>query len=267
MWDSHTHSRFSGDSDASLHQILTSAMRLGLEGLCITDHHDLDYPKADDEPDFLVDFPTYFDTLRELRETYKERIHVGIGLELGLQVQVAEANRIILQENSFDFVIGSVHTVHGQDPYYPAFFESREEKAAFEEYFAYTAENLMVFDDFDVLGHIGYLVRYAPHQNKYYHPADYADYIDVILKHLIENGKGIECNTSGYFQGLNSPIPCKEILLRYKELGGEILTIGSDAHTPDQIGRGFDRASELLTSLGYKYYTVFQERKPQFHKL
>ena len=95
----------------------------------------------------------------------------------------------------------------------------------------------------------------------------YRDIIDLILKNLIEKGVGIECNTAGFKYGLGHPHPTEEILGRYRELGGEIITLGSDAHSPEHLGFAFEKAADILKNCGYRYYTIFENRKPNFLKL
>ena len=119
-------------------------------------------------------------------------------------------------------------------------------------------------DCFDSLGHLDYVVRYGPTRNREYDYRDYRDIIDEILKILIRNDKALECNTGGFHYGLGQPNPCEDILRRYRELGGELLTLGSDAHDPSRLGYDFDRARELLRSCGFSSYTVYHQRKPEF---
>lgn len=117
---------------------------------------------------------------------------------------------------------------------------------------------------FDSFGHLDYAVRYAPHQNDFYDYRHLSQWIDPLLKILIENGKSLECNTGGFKYGLGQPNPCRKILMRYRELGGEMITIGSDAHTPEYVGYAFDTCRELLSDCGYRYFTVYHGRKPEF---
>ncbi len=264
MWDIHMHSYFSGDSDANPEEMILSAINKGLEGICFTDHHDIDYPKEPDEPDFLIDFTRYFKELNALGEKYEGRIKVGIGIELGLQPHIFKENKMVMTENNFDMCIGSVHVVEKKDPYYGSFYDGRSEEDAFRSYFEDTIKNLKTFNDFDVLGHIGYLVRYAPNRSKNYHPEHFSDMIDEILRFIIDHGKGIECNTSGYRGGLENPIPSRWILERYFRLGGKIITLGADAHKPEDVAADFSAAASLLKDIGFKYYTVFEKRKPVF---
>ena len=266
MWDLHMHCRYSGDIEAEPEAMIASAMKKGLDGLCFTDHEDIDYPKVPDDVDFLIDFDAYTKEMTALKEKYEGRFHVLMGVELGLQEQVAGENAAILEKYPFDMAIGSIHVVHREDPYYPAFYEKRSSKVAFREYFEATLENLQAFSGFDVLGHLGYIIRYAPGQLRDFDPKDYMDIVDEIFRFLITRGKGIEINSSGYKSGLAS-LPCKEYLMRYRELGGEIITTGADAHKPEDIAHSFDQARELLLSCGFRYYSVFRNRKPEFIKL
>ena len=125
--------------------------------------------------------------------------------------------------------------VHGYDPYYPSYFEGRKESACYMEYFESILENIAAFDEMDVYGHIDYVVRYGPNQNRQYSYGRYNEILDEILRTLIRKNVGIELNTGGYHYGLGEPNPCVNIIRRYRELGGEIITIGADAHTPDTV--------------------------------
>ena len=265
LWDVHMHSQFSGDSQTPLEDMLNAALQKGLGGICFTDHLDIDYPN---EPDlFLLDLPNYAASVLALKEKYHTQFPVCFGIELGLQPHLSNLHKDILSQYPFDFVIGSSHVVHGFDPYYPEFYVGREEKHCYREYFESILENILAFDDFDVYGHIDYVVRYGPTRNENYDWNEYRDIIDEILKLLISKGKGIEINTGGFKYGLGHPNPTEEILLRYRELGGEIITIGSDAHKPEHIGYDFDKVPGILKNAGFQYFTVFQNRKPEFKRL
>ena len=265
LWDTHMHTSFSGDSEAAPEAMVEAAAGRGLEGICITDHEDLDYTP---EPGlFTLPLEAYTKKLRKLQAAYEDRIPVCIGIELGLQPHLADTHTKILQDYAFDFVIGSSHLVHGMDPWYPEFYEGRAETEAYTEYFESIPENINAFDDFDVYGHLDYVVRYGPNRNAFYSYEKYAEIIDAILQLLIQKGKGIEVNTAGFKYGLGHPNPTERILMRYRELGGEILTIGADAHAPDQIAHSFYLLPDLLRSCGFSEYTVFKNRKPEFKKL
>ena len=265
LWDTHMHTRFSGDSDAEPEAMIQHAIDSGLGGICITDHMDYDYP---DDPDlFLLDLDSYFATLPSLQEKYAGRLPVCLGIELGLQPQLAQRHQELVNSFPFDFVIGSSHVVHGIDPYYPHYYEGRTESEAYEEYFSSILENIRAFDRFDVYGHLDYVVRYGPSRNENYSYARYQDLIDTILKELISRGKGIEINTAGFKYGLGHPNPAEDILLRYHELGGEIITVGADAHCPEHIAYDFFKVPDILKNAGFRYAAYFEKRKPAFYKL
>ena len=265
LWDTHMHSQYSGDSDAAQDSMINAAIEKELSGICFTDHLDIDYPE---QPDlFLLDLPNYTASVLAQKEQYQNCIDVRLGIELGLQPHLAALHADILSQYPFDFVIGSSHVVHGFDPYYPKFYEGRTEEACYREYFESILENIRSFDCFDVYGHIDYVVRYGPNRNEQYTYTQYSDVIDEILKLLIKKGKGIEINTGGFKYGLGHPNPTEEIIERYHELGGEIITIGADAHAPEHVAYDFEKVPEILKKSGFRYFTVFKERKPEFIKL
>lgn len=262
FWDQHMHCNFSGDSDALPEDMIKAGIAHGLSGICFTDHLDYDYPE---EPNiFLLDFDNYFKVLSDLKEKYAAKISVNIGIELGLQIQAAGQNLAVAEKYPFDFIIGSSHVVNHMDPYYPEFFAGRDEDAAYMEYFESVLENINSDVDFDVYGHIDYVVRYGPNKNAFYTYEKFKDIIDEILTQLISKGKGIEVNTGGFKYGLGHPNPTEDIIKRYRELGGEIITMGADAHVPEYVAYEFDKTAQIIKNCGFKYYTVFKNRKAEF---
>ena len=180
---------------------------------------------------------------------------------------MADQNKAYVEKYHFDYIIGSSHLCRGMDASYEDFYKGRTEEEAYEEYFENSLENLKSFSDFDAYGHFDFVVRYGPNMDDEYSYAKYRHAIDRILRYLIENGKGIEINTGGLKKGMRDLHPCIDIIKRYKSLGGEIITVGSDAHIPTNITYGFKRAEEVLKECGFQYYTVFEQRKPVFIKL
>ncbi|MEG2231695.1 MAG: histidinol phosphate phosphatase, partial [Lachnospiraceae bacterium] len=156
---------------------------------------------------------------------------------------------------------------HRKDPYLASFYEGRSETSAYLEYFESILENLSVFTDFDIYGHLDYVVRYGPHKNEQYSYLKYADILDAILHRLLDLGKGIELNTGGYRSGLGEPNPCIDVLKRYHELGGELITVGSDAHKPEAVCENFSQAASILHAAGFTYYCTFRSRTPSYHLL
>lgn len=267
--DYHLHSSFSGDSDTPMEEMVLAGIRNGLTRMCFTEHQDFDYPVSKETPEGLFDLnpDSYLYEFLKCREKYADKITLCFGVELGLQPQLSKRNAIFSKAHEYDFIIASSHLCNGKDPYYPAFYQGRTQEEAYREYFESIPDNLKVFDNFDVYGHLDYVVRYGPQKDSGYSYEQYRDIIDQILKELIRNGKGIELNTGGLLRGLREANPCTAILRRYKELGGEIITVGSDAHTPDRIASCFERAAEMLTDCGFRYYCTFEKRNASFHRI
>lgn len=265
--DLHIHCNFSSDSDADPEQMLQRAITLGLPAICFTDHNDYDFPLEDGKQVFLLDFQSYVDRISALKQKYQNMIPIYIGVEQGLQDSVSEKVNAYDPKNQLDFIIGSSHLIHGADPYYKEFWEGRSVQDTIISYYESILENIKSCSNFDIYGHLDYIIRYAPGQDREYNWKQNDDLIETILKSLIEHGKGIEVNTAGLKYGLKEPNPCAEILKRYHELGGEIITIGSDAHTPESLAYEFERIPAMLTDAGFRYYTIFQNRKPVFLSL
>lgn len=264
LWDTHMHSNFSGDSSSTPEAMIEAAISKGLSGVCFTDHMDYDYPVDPQKPVIFEFDPDEYDRkLHILQRQYADRLPVLFGIELGLQPHLAGKHRQLLEAYPFDFVIGSSHLVHGKDPYYAEYYDGRTIEEACLEYFQSILENIQAFQDFDVYGHLDYVVRYSPDKNADDSYKKYADVIDEILKQLIRFGKGLEVNTAGFKYGLGHPNPCEDILKRYHELGGEILTLGADAHQPGHVAYSFEQLPQLLQSCGFSYYAVFKNRKAE----
>ena len=261
--DSHCHTSFSSDSETAPEKQIRQAIRLGMEQLTITDHYDMDFPPGD--LDFIFDPAPYFQTLEKLREKYADRIRLVIGVELGLQPHLAKELPAFTAAWPFEFIIGSTHLLDRIDPYYTdQMMQGRTEEQAYRTYFEGELENLRVLDCYDVAGHLDFVVRYGPSRNRFYTWERYGDILEEILRILISKGKGLEVNTAGFRNDLGEPNPMSSVLARYRELGGEILTIGSDAHVAEDLGSHFGELKDLLTGLGFRYYTVFRDRKPVF---
>lgn len=267
--DCHLHSSFSGDSDTPMEEMILQGIEKGLSHMCFTEHNDFDYPVTVTDPagKFELNPDAYLYDFLKLREKYADRITLCFGVELGLQPHLTRRNAAFAKAHDYDYIIASSHICHGQDPYYPSFYEGRAQSEAYLEYFESILENLKSYKDFDVYGHLDYVVRYGPHKDEGYCYELYQDIFDRILKQIISMEKGIEINTAALAKGMRDPNPCTGVLKRYCELGGEIITVGSDAHAPAQIAYAFDRAADLLKACGFRYYAVFEKRCPSFHKL
>lgn len=266
--DYHLHTCHSGDSEAPMEAQILAGIRSGLRYMCFTDHYDPDFPyvlMADVAPGtFELDYGSYRREFLEMREKYSGRIDLRFGVELGLQAHLKEyLTEYVAAHPEFDFIIGSNHLCGGYDPYYPVFLEGRSEKEALALYLQESLDNIRAFSDFDACGHLDYVVRYLPHRDSLYSYAAFSDLIDPILTELVGRGIALEVNTAPLAKGMRYFNPLPDILARYREMGGELITIGSDAHVPERIAASFDTAAGILTALGFKYYAVYKNRKPQ----
>lgn len=268
--DQHTHCNFSTDSETSPESMVQGAIEKGLTQLTLTDHMDLDYPGSTNEnPLFEFDPAEYFQKLVPLKEACQDNLYLGIGIELGLRPGREDLNlkmHQLLRNYSFDFVLGSVHLLDNYDPYYESYWAGRSAKDILSKYFNDMLTSLKEYDNFDSLGHLDYLIRYIPPYcgDKDYAYKEYAEIIDEIFKLLIHKNKALEINTAGLIKGLTCFHPKLEVLKRYLELGGELLTIGSDGHSPDKIATEFAKTEELLRTLNVRGYYVYKNRKPEF---
>ncbi len=265
MHDNHIHSNFSGDSDMEANSACQKALEIGLSGLVFTDHVDYDYPDFDES--FLINLDQYFNYFKQLQSNWKEKLDIRIGVEMGFQPQVINEINKTIKDYPFDFVINSVHIIDHLDPYTGQYFKGKTQHQAYERYLQEILCSIVSYNNYDIIGHIGYVARYGNFEDKPLRYNEYAELLDQILRTAIEKGKGIELNTSGLRSDLHSSIPGLDILKKYFELGGEIVTIGSDAHNTAHVGYSFKEAAEYLKEIGFKYVTHFEGRKPIFDKL
>ncbi len=263
--DYHTHSCFSSDSTTPLEENIKQAISLGLKEIAVTDHIDFDYP--DPEYPFLFDCSQYDFAIENLKQKYKNMITIRKGVEIGIQPHVYKLIENLTNENHFDFIIGSTHCVDKFDLCTNEFFEGKTKHEAYEGYFKDVLNNVKNTDFYNVYGHIDFINRYGSYDDKTMDYKEFQYITDEILKTIIDKGKGIEINTSGYRYGLGHTHPQAELVERYKQLGGEIITVGSDAHTPKDIAADFTAAYNILRNCGFKHITVFEDKKPRFIKI
>ncbi len=280
-FDTHMHSDFSSDCYVKMEDQAEAAVKKGLKGICFTDHMDLEYPQMGEEPlTFLFDIDEDYNHIDEIRDRYDLRIskgiEIGIRNEQGISELVTAGYKEMLKRTDIDFVIGSTHCLEETDPYWPDYWQGKTVKQALRIYFEAILENIRNNDYVDTLAHLDYIVRYARlpggDPTKYegrdlYIDGENGDIIDEILKFIIKKDIALEVNTSGLKYGLGYAHPKDWILKRYRQLGGDFITIGSDAHKPEFVAYAFGEIRELLLGLGFSRYAVFEKRAPKFYKL
>lgn len=264
MYDYHTHTTYSTDGNASMEAMIKRAIEVGLKEIAITDHYDPDYPSEYWGAEFQAD--KYFNDMLELEKKYhKENILIK-GVEIGIQHgETLEKCRNIANSYDYDFIIGSFHCAEGHNLAGPSFYQNRSVIDSVKAFYNYCYDCLKAYKDYDVLGHINVIDRYSPYVPPY---DEMWEIIEAILKMVIEDGKGLEINTSSFRYGMGDlTTPSHEILVMYKQLGGEIILAGSDAHSVQDLGYGLDWAYEKMKSVGFKYFTSYCRRQPNFIKL
>ncbi|WP_455683338.1 histidinol-phosphatase HisJ family protein [Thomasclavelia sp.] len=260
--DYHMHTCFSGDSEAKPREHIKQAIALGLDEICFTDHRDFDYPIDD----FDLNIENYYQTIMQLKEEFKDQITVKWGIEIGLDMNHQIEINELINQYSFDFVIGSIHVINHTEFYYGDFFKGLSKEEAHRYFFEETLKCVKSFDCFNVLGHLDYIMRYGPYEDKKVEHYKYQDIIDEIFKTLIAKNKGIEINTSGYALNGNCGFPNYEQVKRYYDLGGRIITIGTDSHTSDRVGQYVEDVKINLKKIGFKDVTTFTKRKCDFNE-
>ncbi len=258
--DSHTHSSFSPDSNMEIVSAARAAEAAGLKGFAVTDHLDLKAPEGDNR--FAFSPSEQQAVIDEVQRVTAVKIFKGV--EIGLQPDNLVEISSFLKDYSFDTVVASIHFVDGQDPYHGNYYEGLGEKEAYGRYLELMYQLLDSYGDFDVLGHYDYIARYAPYDNRSIRYRDYPDVFDEIFRLLAQNGKAIEINTNTYRKrdDRTPPEPDIDIFKRFLEIGGEFVSFGSDAHTPDRMGENSEKYILPARRAGLRYLTHYEGRKP-----
>ena len=273
--DYHTHTIFSDDSEYPMEECVKDAIYIGIKEICFTDHVDygVKYDLKDLKPEEVegkilnVDFEKYFAELDRVRELYKDEITIKNGLEFGIQKHTISKFENLFEKSPLDFVIMSVHEIDDKELWNHSFQDGKTE----EEYYRLYFENLYYlvqnYHNYSVLGHLDLLKRYDEKDG--YNPfVENKEIITKILKRVIADGKGIELNTSSIKYKLDDLMPSRDILKLYLELGGEVLTIGSDSHCKRDLKNShIEELKQELRDIGFTKFCTFEKMKPIFHEL
>ncbi len=273
--DLHTHTSYSPDASSAPEEMCERAAELGLKALAVTDHCDCNLwlPLNEQDREITVDKEMYGS--RDYSQAsiahisrLKERFPFLLcGVELGQPLQNPAAAEVILSHPELDFVIGSLHMNAGRDDFYWLDYRSMELPeiyALMTDYFDEILE-MCRSTDFDVLGHLTYPLRYITGECGIgLDMTRFHEVIREIFRTLAEGGKGIEINTSGLRQRYGKALPDLEYVRLYRECGGEILTLGSDAHKAADLGAGISIGEQIARDAGFKYTAIFRSRKPEF---
>lgn len=261
MFDYHMHTVVSYDAHNTGAEMVEAAIKAGIKEICFTDH--LDYDPLDPNHNIAFDTEVYNAAYDHL---YSDQVKIRTGMEFGMLADNADVMKKDLQRRHFDFVIGSAHFSDNLDPYLDQFWEGKTMKQAERCSLEQVLACVQAHDDFDVLGHLTYVSKaYANPCKRPILYDRYRDVVDEIFKVLIRKDKGIEVNTSGK-DPVGVFLPSEEYLRRFKELGGRIVTVGSDAHNAERVGQYCHEACRMVADI-FGYVCTFEDRKPIFHKL
>ncbi|MGM9941606.1 MAG: histidinol-phosphatase HisJ family protein [Bulleidia sp.] len=285
--DYHIHTEFSDDSKERMENQIERAIELGLDEICFTDHVDygikkdwsegnIQYRGGDGissspdsmEPMANVDYPAYFKKIDSMRKTYDGRIRIKKGLEFGIQTITVDRYGSLYEtwKDQLDFTLLSMHQVDNLEFWNQEFMKGKTQKEYNEKYYREILDVQKRFSDYCVLAHLDLLVRYDP--KGIYPFENVKDMVAEILKQAIRDNKGIELNTSSWHYGLVDTQPSRAILKLYRDLGGEIITIGSDAHSTKYLADHLDDARRILKDeIGFTRFCTFEHMTPVFHNL
>ena len=261
MFDYHMHSKVSFDGQSHALDMALVAKERGLKEICFTDHIDRE---INVEKELMVFDQQVYNATYDPLEVPGLKIRRGV--EYGLKVGCADQAREDLKRYDFDFVLGSVHFVKEVDVYLEPYWVGKTRDFAYREFLEETLACIQEHDNFDVLGHLTFICkgRGNPTKELFYHK-DFREIVDEILRELARKGKGMEINTSGVDR-CGGFLPTADFFHRFKELGGEIVTIGSDAHNAERVGQYAKEAGEIMKEI-FGYVCTFEKRQPIFHKL
>ncbi len=261
MYDFHMHSRVSFDGHDPGESLARAALEKGMREICFTDHMDYD-PLAEKQTMLFTQerYGAEYDGLA------LPGLKIRLGVEFGMNPDNADTFRQDVKAREYDFVLGSVHFVDGLDVYWKPYWEGKTVEQAERRYLEETLTCVQRQDAFDVLAHLNFLSKAPacplPRPLPY---ETHRELVDEILRTLAAKGKGLEMNTSGVDRGVDF-LPTLDFFRRFKELGGEIVTVGSDAHRCNRVGQYCNDACAILGDI-FGYVCTFERRKPIFHKL
>lgn len=284
--DYHLHCEYSDDSNEPMENQIQEAITLGLDEMCFTDHVDYGIKRDWDDPEGIiirhaiehgkevdlvlanVNYPKYFEALNMYQKKCASSISIKKGLEFGIQSITVDAYEKLFDsyQNELDFVLFSMHQVNNLEFWTQDFQKGKTQKQYNDEYYKEIYQTMQIFHHYSCLAHLDLLARYD--ENGIYPFENEKDIIAEILKYAIRDGKGIEINTSSWKYGLKDTQPSRAILKLYKDLGGKIITVGSDAHETKYLASHIKDAYAILKNeIGINEICTFDHMQPIFHKI
>jgi len=243
-----------------MEEMVQKAISLGIDEIAFTDHVDYDM-----RPDQICDYHSYFNDITMLQQKYAGKISLKKGMEFGVQKHTIPMYHHDVRSHPFDFIILSNHQIDNKEFWNYVFQKGKTQEQFHTAYYEAIYDVIQQYKDYSVLGHLDMIKRYDRH-------GDYPDekimgLVDNIVKQVIQDKKGIELNTSSFKYGLKDLMPSRKILKRYYELGGTLLTIGSDTHDTEHLGDHILDVRNVLKEIGFQKFCTFEKMKPIFWDL
>lgn len=260
LTDYHLHTSFSNDSQTPMEDMVQRAISLGLDEICFTEHVDYGVKNV-----VNCDYAAYFQALQIIREKYAGQLTIRGGIEFGVQLETIPYYNQTFQQYPFDFVLFSCHQIGNQEFWNNKFQEGKTQDEYHTAYYNYIYQVMQRYQAYSVLGHLDLIKRYDP--CGMYPDEKILPLVEKILRQAIHDGKGIEINTSTYRYHLPGTSPSRKILALYHDLGGRIITTGSDAHDTEHIASHFPEALHMLKEIGFREICTFTHMQPVFHRL
>lgn len=258
--DYHVHTYYSDDSECPMENMVLKAISLKMDEIAFTEH--VDYGV---KTDLNCDYSKYFEEIERLKRKYKHQLKIKAGIEFGIQQHTISKFREDADNYPFEFIILSNHQINNQEFWRQDFQKGKSQEEIHRRYYEELYEVVKHYKDYSVLGHLDLIKRYDLF-GKY--ADDYnIELIEKILTQVIQDGKGIEVNTSCFSYGLDDLTPSRKILKRYYQLGGRIITIGSDAHDVNRLGDHILQVQKELIEIGFEKFCTFENRKPVFRRM
>jgi len=257
--DMHVHTINSFDGNHSAMRMCEAASKKNMRSITFTDHCEVDIYEKEN---FAASMQHAFVEVAKAKSAFTGTLLVNNGIELGQPTYDVETAEKIMNRFDYDQVIGSIHNLRNMLDFWFLDYTQYDVDKLLDEYFDELI-TLAQWGKFDTMAHVTYPLRYIVGEHGI--PVDMTKYygkIETALKALIDNGKALEINTSGLRQKIGKTMPDEDIVKRFKELGGELITLGSDAHYEEHVGAGIETGMDIAKRCGFKEITLFQKRQP-----
>ena len=255
--DYHLHSYFSADSEENPRNHVLEAIEHGLEEICFTEHRDFYFP----EIDFSLNVAKYFRKINRLQVEFKDKITIKIGLEMGIDLRFKSEISEFINSAPFDFVIASVHEIDDIEVYDGTdFYLNKSKEESQKEYLLACLGIVQNFELYNSFGHLDYVARYGAYADKSINFVDFEVILLEILRNLASKGKSLEVNTRLFSESKTQQF-YSDLLINFKKLGGEFVTLGTDSHVAKHDWAAIDNAREIIKKAGFKELATFSKMK------